>query len=628
MQQELFTCSLCKLSQHHLCIGKNIAIKPYKCPYCLVSTINPLMSVKCKVPPTVIPLKESMSKTEYKKMYELSFYVSEEELKNEEFYVRCIRLDGKSAEHKWPLHGTLNINNKMLEEFQIPNENDDRHKRKDYPKKLSKNELTVGINKIVIIRNSKVSRLAEVKKEMLRRDNEEIYSFVVVKGYKITPDTLVNELVRNKPPIEKSRKIFMKKLENRFNAFFESEDCICEQNSIELRCSNQYLPNKMINIPAYNEYCEHLESFDLKDYITMNEKENLWKCPHCPEIATQLTIDTYFEKVLTIIRSEGITCTRIYVDQEGNFITGNIKLIYTSSGFITIKENSSESDNEEDILYDIENISPVIKKEKDADNESVTIVINDDKVSVKKRKKKKVNEFAIAKPKFVNGNLPERPLKRFKSNEDVIIEEEKTQMQLSSFMKPTNSISIRVDQSITNLPKPKPIQKERLRELEKLEEGVIVLAPISFPSIMKPVPISDDQEKYKEHLKDLEDEIRIRLNSHRADSVILDEEYKTDKVMKEPNNNMDEKMKAICRDHLFSSKTIDKVEEQYPIIEIISQSKHITLSVSGNDTDCYQMNKEYPCISDSGIYTNSVLTTKYTCDIACSDSKCPYCCVR
>uniref|UniRef100_A0A914CHJ6 Probable NADH dehydrogenase [ubiquinone] iron-sulfur protein 7, mitochondrial n=1 Tax=Acrobeloides nanus TaxID=290746 RepID=A0A914CHJ6_9BILA len=60
-----------------------------------------------------------------------------------------------------------------------------------------------------------------------------------------------------------------------------------------------------IKIPARSVECEHLQCFDLTNYLMMNEKRPGWKCAICDKNAhfSKLIIDEYYEKLISDVPS-------------------------------------------------------------------------------------------------------------------------------------------------------------------------------------------------------------------------------------------------------------------------------------------------------------------------------------
>ena len=100
----------------------------------------------------------------------------------------------------------------------------------------------------------------------------------------------------------------------RARAFFKQGDCesegdelqeieteTAEQILIKLQCPITYTP---IRVPARGDLCTHLQCFDIDSYIATNHQHKRWKCPQCNRRAHTLIIDSYFQRVLDLVRAD------------------------------------------------------------------------------------------------------------------------------------------------------------------------------------------------------------------------------------------------------------------------------------------------------------------------------------
>lgn len=67
--------------------------------------------------------------------------------------------------------------------------------------------------------------------------------------------------------------------------------------NISLMCP---LLNARMSLPGRSKYCQHVQCFDLKSYIMMNERKSTWKCPVCTRDApyNDLRIDQLTREIL------------------------------------------------------------------------------------------------------------------------------------------------------------------------------------------------------------------------------------------------------------------------------------------------------------------------------------------
>lgn len=346
--QPTLKCEKCGSFQHKECVGKNSSLRPYECPLCLISKLDPLVPVVSKsalIDPLLTPITCSDS-TLFPLVYESIFNVTSKQLDSNNgrrIYIRCIRLDGKSSVHTWPIYGQILLNGKQIETFHIP-KGPLPAKRKDQPKQLTREDLLEGGNRLRFIRLADSEGLTETETKALGEDLQHVYAFAVVETEALEPEALIRRVcAQNRPTVEESRERFMAQLKKQLDNSSD-EDCMCEDNDIELSCSDPYLPGTLMNIPVYSKRCKHLASFDLERYVRMNQKMRLWKCPHCFEKALDLVVDSYFEQLLVAIRPLNLSLPKIQVDKNGVFtIDGKISIKYMDGKFLFTKDEAKEN---------------------------------------------------------------------------------------------------------------------------------------------------------------------------------------------------------------------------------------------------------------------------------------------
>jgi len=345
--QPILKCTKCGSIQHKACVACNANLTPYECPLCLISKIDPLTPMISKTSllgPLIVPIFYN-SQDFTVQDYEVTFMVTAKQLNpgsEKGIYIRCIRLDGKSNEHVWPLCGFIIVNDKMIENFQVGRD-PIPVKRKDYPRLLKKEDLIEGANKIVFKRIPSQQKLNEVQEKSLREDLQLIYIFSIIEAEIIEPEVLIRKVnTQNRPSIEESHQRFMHQLKRQLG--MSNDDCICEEENLEVPCSDSYLPGTIMNIPAYGRSCKHIQGFDLERYVTMNSGMKLWKCPNCFEKATDLVVDTFFEQLLLTIKPLNLTLPKIKVSLNGDFIVNNtINIKYKDGKFLFVKEEAKDN---------------------------------------------------------------------------------------------------------------------------------------------------------------------------------------------------------------------------------------------------------------------------------------------
>jgi len=329
----LIQCTKCGMHQHRCCVKDNAQINPYECPRCLIVKLDPLLPVDTTLfacEPFTVPEKNLRSSQNFQ-----TFQIPRNIVwprASHRFYIRCIRLDGKSNEHAWPLYGQLSVNMKNLENWQVPKDTL-QHKRRDYPRHIKPEEVCVGENKIFLVKNTSNTGLNDAQVKMLDDDEKFTYVASIVEVEVLTPEILIQRMQANKPSIEVSRAQFTEKLKAQFAA--SSEDCICE--AIDIPCCDPFLPETMMTLPGFGEKCKHIQCFDIANYVKMNERARMWKCPHCSVKTYVFTIDTYMEALLNAIKALKFGIPKILVDKNGIFNINNThQAEYVNGKFIIV----------------------------------------------------------------------------------------------------------------------------------------------------------------------------------------------------------------------------------------------------------------------------------------------------
>ncbi|CAF3169818.1 unnamed protein product [Rotaria socialis] len=78
------------------------------------------------------------------------------------------------------------------------------------------------------------------------------------------------------------------------------------------------IDQRLLRKPIRATTCQHLQCFDLTNYIALNEKSNKWMCPVCnkPALFDDLQIDLHTEAILNSIKNENITEITIKADLD------------------------------------------------------------------------------------------------------------------------------------------------------------------------------------------------------------------------------------------------------------------------------------------------------------------------
>jgi len=124
--------------------------------------------------------------------------------------------------------------------------------------------------------------------------DEKAYAVALFLVKKLSPDDLINKLLKKESRSkEETRNYIIKKLEDL------DPDFATTSFHFSLLCP---LSKSRMTLPAKSIQCDHLQCFDAKAFILMNDKKPTWKCPTCrrPILYEDISIESYF---LEIVRS-------------------------------------------------------------------------------------------------------------------------------------------------------------------------------------------------------------------------------------------------------------------------------------------------------------------------------------
>lgn len=108
---------------------------------------------------------------------------------------------------------------------------------------------------------------------------------------KLTSEMLLQKLIEKKPRSTEETKNYIKeKLENL------DPDLTTTSYRVSLICP---IGKCRVKIPAKSKNCDHLQCFDAKTFILMNEKKPTWMCPTCnqPCLYDDIQIQSYFWEI-------------------------------------------------------------------------------------------------------------------------------------------------------------------------------------------------------------------------------------------------------------------------------------------------------------------------------------------
>ncbi|XP_076929214.1 E4 SUMO-protein ligase PIAL2-like [Bidens hawaiensis] len=117
---------------------------------------------------------------------------------------------------------------------------------------------------------------------------------------------------------------------------------------VSLKCPISF---SLINIPVKGHTCKHLQCFDYNNYMGMNSRTPLWRCPHCNQSVNvpDIRIDQSMVKILKEV-AEDVYFVEISSDGSWQAGTGNI------SNETTEKPNDAPPSNQETVALNVDDI--------------------------------------------------------------------------------------------------------------------------------------------------------------------------------------------------------------------------------------------------------------------------------
>ena len=124
------------------------------------------------------------------------------------------------------------------------------------------------------------------------------------------------------------------------------EDFQYETNSlvVSLKCP---LMASRISLPGRSTTCSHVQCFDLKSYLVMNENKPLWTCPVCSQKAAfeSLRVDSLFRKII----SENCEILEVSFNQDGSWVS-TLNTSKQESGYNSNEETCEVMETEEQAI--------------------------------------------------------------------------------------------------------------------------------------------------------------------------------------------------------------------------------------------------------------------------------------
>ncbi|KAK9076664.1 hypothetical protein SSX86_004998 [Deinandra increscens subsp. villosa] len=141
----------------------------------------------------------------------------------------------------------------------------------------------------------------------------------------------------------------------------DSDNEISEGPSkISLKCPISF---SRIKIPVKGHSCKHLQCFDFDNYVEINSRRPLWRCPHCSQSVCfrDIRIDQSMVKVLKEV-GEDVSYVKISGDGSWEAVTENISNEHTE------KSNDAPPSNQDPTTQNVDDIMDLTENDNDMEN--------------------------------------------------------------------------------------------------------------------------------------------------------------------------------------------------------------------------------------------------------------------
>lgn len=257
-------------------------MQSYACPQCQIEQIDPFLPVLYTlVEATVVRFAGAHRKS-------LRFTVPYEyiHMPNVHVQLRCIRLDTEGYQHKWPRDGVITLES-----------------NKDISIRPDLINIPMDINLDMTLKAHFIS--------LYKRKDEQEYAYAVV----IVGEKTVNEVISMTLC---QRVMDFQQGQNYISSVFTCNNSLqTECWRVSLLCPFQY---SLLETPVRGWKCLHLQCFDLRNYLILQQKTSIrkWKCPLCCANCSYLVVDEYMEAIAKEAARVG-NCTVVEFRADGRY---------------------------------------------------------------------------------------------------------------------------------------------------------------------------------------------------------------------------------------------------------------------------------------------------------------------
>ena len=286
-------CSRCGNAQHPSCMGKSALMTDFVCPLCQMRMMEPFEQVVEVVLPPNITSSLGLGAAQRQFVYteEMNKRLLEPG-KRRAIQMRSIRLDEEGFTHHWPKECTVLLNGKSLFTYTQPPASSSR-RRKDTALAIS--AIGLGANNAMVMRQ--------------KEDDAYVFAIFIVEG--LSCDAVFKAMsTANTLSVEAGKSFVL-------THTVSSGDVTAEGCTVSLKCPlSRFLPE----VPARGVRCQHIQCFDLRAYIVLQEraKSCRWRCPICGMLALNVIVDRYMQAVLKQANADGADSVEFLSD--GRFL--------------------------------------------------------------------------------------------------------------------------------------------------------------------------------------------------------------------------------------------------------------------------------------------------------------------
>ena len=267
-------CVRCGYFQHRNCMGKAANMPVFECPMCQLCQVEPYEQIlEVVLPPAVTT---TLGLAYVQKDFDYGEDMNRRLMESGHrrlLQIRCIRLDEEGFTYHWPIECTVLLNGKSLFTFAQPPASCSR-KRKD--SSLTISALGIGHNQAMV----------------MRQKEEDEYAFGIFIVEVMSADAVFRRMSVTNTLSFEAGKSFVRSRMASGSAEVTSKEC-----KTPLKCP---LSRMLPEVPARCSTCVHLQCFDLRPYIVLQEraKTNRWRCPICGVMGLSVIVDKYMQDLM------------------------------------------------------------------------------------------------------------------------------------------------------------------------------------------------------------------------------------------------------------------------------------------------------------------------------------------